>query len=183
MRRYILTGAPGGGKTSIIRELEALGHAVVEEAATDVIALQQAQGLAEPHTRPSFIDEIVKLQRERQMLAPDAPDGFQVFDRSPVCTCALARHLGYPVSEALAEELARIEREGIYQRQVFFIDNLGFVEPTAARRISFEESLKFEAVHEEVYRAFGYHLVRVPVDDPRRRAGLILRCIAGFDAG
>lgn len=48
MRRYILTGAPGCGKTAILRQLELVGFGVVEEAATDVIALRQAQGVAEP---------------------------------------------------------------------------------------------------------------------------------------
>jgi predicted ATPase len=38
MRRFIITGAPGAGKTAIIRELELDGFSVVEEAATDVIA-------------------------------------------------------------------------------------------------------------------------------------------------
>ncbi|HYK35716.1 AAA family ATPase [Alloacidobacterium sp.] len=37
MRRFIITGAPGAGKTAIIRQLELDGFGVVEEAATDVI--------------------------------------------------------------------------------------------------------------------------------------------------
>jgi predicted ATPase len=48
VRRYILAGAPGSGKTAIIRQLELDGFGVVEEAATDVIALDQARGVAEP---------------------------------------------------------------------------------------------------------------------------------------
>ena len=35
MRRFIITGAPGAGKTAIIRQLELDGFSVVEEAATD----------------------------------------------------------------------------------------------------------------------------------------------------
>ncbi len=38
MRCFILTGTTGSGKTSIIRELEKFGHAVIHEAATDIIA-------------------------------------------------------------------------------------------------------------------------------------------------
>jgi predicted ATPase len=33
MKRYVVTGAPGAGKTAIIRELEMDGFSVVEEAA------------------------------------------------------------------------------------------------------------------------------------------------------
>jgi predicted ATPase len=44
MRRFIITGAPGAGKTAIIRQLELDGFSVFEEAATDLIAAAQAQG-------------------------------------------------------------------------------------------------------------------------------------------
>ena len=50
-------------------QLELDGYAVVEEAATDVIALEQAAGVEQPWTHPSFIDTIVILQRQRQALA------------------------------------------------------------------------------------------------------------------
>ncbi len=36
--RVVLTGAPGSGKTTLLDALRLRGHAVVEEAATDVIA-------------------------------------------------------------------------------------------------------------------------------------------------
>jgi predicted ATPase len=62
MPQYILTGAPGSGKTAVLRLLEINGHAVVEEAATDTIALANALGRAEPWHDPAFIDTIVTLQ-------------------------------------------------------------------------------------------------------------------------
>jgi len=57
--------------------------------------------------------------------------------------------------------MERIKKGRIYQLQVFFIENLGFCEPTQARRISFEDSLRFEEIHEETYRSFGYEIVKV----------------------
>jgi len=48
MKRFIITGAPGAGKTAIIRQLKLEGFSVVEEAATDVIASAHARGEAEP---------------------------------------------------------------------------------------------------------------------------------------
>jgi predicted ATPase len=161
MKRYILTGTPGCGKTSIIRSLEVAGYLVVEEAATDIIALQQAQGIAEPWTGASFIDDIANLQRQRQVLVADLTTPTQFYDRSPLCTYALSRWLGYPISKTLSKEIERINAEGIYEKQVFFIENLGFCAPTAARKIGFEESLRFESVHEETYSSFGYDLIKV----------------------
>lgn len=149
MKRYILTGTPGSGKTSILQSLKNQGYAVVEEAATDIIALEQSQGNLEPWRQPDFIDNIVRLQKQRQIASSTEPFALQFYDRSPVCTFALSRHLGYPPSPMLLEELERIERGHIYQRQVFFVDHLGFIEPTEARKISFEEALTFERIHEE----------------------------------
>jgi len=161
MKRFIITGAPGAGKTAIIRQLELDGFSVVEEAATDVISALQDQGTIEPWTHPSFIDAIVHLQRDRQIRASYQPDEVQFHDRSVVCTAALAVYLGYPVSPFLATELERIQKEAIYQNRVFFIRNLGFITPTEARRISLEETLRFEKIHEQIYRKFGFELVPV----------------------
>ena len=161
MRRFIITGAPGVGKTAIIRQLELDGFSVVEEAATDVIAGAQAQGTAEPWRDPSFIDRIVVLQTQRQIRASYQPDEIQFHDRSVVCTAALAVFLAHPFSTTLARELDRIRANAIYQTRVFFIRNLGFIQPTEARRISFEEALRFERIHKETYRDFGFELVPI----------------------
>jgi predicted ATPase len=170
VRRYILTGAPGSGKTAVLRQLEVAGHAVVEEAATDVIARLQALGHDEPWRDPAFIDHIVTLQRHRQVSAGSA---LTFFDRSPVCTLALSRHLGLTASSALRAEIERIQASLIYEPTVFFIRNQGHVEATAARRISFEESLVFERTHETVYRELGFTLVEVPPAPLPERVGVI----------
>ena len=161
MKRYILTGTPGSGKTSILHELKSQGYWVVGEVATDVIAREQMRGNSEPHLQPDFIDTIVRLQMQRQLEASISPDELQWYDRSPICTLALSRYLGYPASASLLEEIERIERERIYQRQVFFIENLGFCQPTEARKITFAESLVFEKIHEEIYTSLGYNLIKI----------------------
>jgi len=177
MRRYILTGAPGSGKTAILRRLETEGYAVVEEAATDVIALSQAQGVAEPWLRVDFIDAVARLQRLRLDRASREPGQVQFHDRSVVCTQALAAYLGFPASDTLARELERIGNERTFERSVFFLQNLGFVAPTAARRISFAESMRFERIHEETYRAAGYDLVFIVRGTLEERVAAILAAL------
>jgi predicted ATPase len=177
MRRFILTGAPGAGKTAIIRQLELDGFSVVEEAATDVIAAAQAQGTLQPWAHPSFIDVIANLQRDRQIRASYQPDEVQFHDRCAVCTAALAVYLGYPYTHFLTGELERVKKEAIYQQRVFFIRNLGFVTPTEARRISFEETMRFEKIHQEIYRDFGFELVSVEPGTLAERVGKIKAAI------
>jgi predicted ATPase len=177
MNRYILTGTPGSGKTSILLALKNQGHAVVEEAATDIIAREQRQGNLEPWTQPDFIDKVVRLQHQQQIAASADTATLQFYDRSPLCTYALTRHLGYHPSPSLLEELERMEREHIYQEQVFFIDHLEFITPTEARRISLAEALRFERVHEETYTVFGYDCIHIAPASVAERVGSILaRC-------
>jgi len=177
MRRFILTGAPGAGKTAIIRQLEIDGFSVVEEAATDVIAAAQAQGTARPWTDPSFLDTVAKLQKDRQIRASHQTDEDQFHDRCIVCTAALATYLGRPYTPFLASELDRVKKEAIYQPKVFFIRNLGFITPTEARQISFEEALRFEKIHEQTYRNFGFELVSVEPGSLAERVRIIAAAI------
>lgn len=159
-REIILTGAPGAGKTLVLRALEAEGLDVVEEAATDVIGLEQGRGSAEPWTRPEFIETIARLQVQR--LARPAAGTVRVHDRSLFCTLALAEFMGHPAPDYLMQSIEYAIENGVFERRVLFFDLLGFIVNTEARRISLEESRRFEAVHEAVYGRFGFELVRVP---------------------
>ena len=94
-----------------------------------------------------------------------------------MCTAALAVYLGHPVSPFLAGELERIKREAIYETRVFFIRNLGFVTPTEARRISFEETVHFEKIHEETYHDFGFDLISVEPGSVAERVSMIKAAI------
>lgn len=182
MPRYVLTGTPSAGKTAILRLLERAGYGVVEEAATDVIALEQALGRRSPEQYPDFIDKITALQQLRQIrMRP--PAGLPVFfDRSPVCTLALARFLGKPVPALLTAELERMAADRVYERSVFFVRNLGFVTPTAIRKISFPDSVQFERVHEQEYREHGFELIEVPPAPVADRVELICRTVSSLAA-
>ncbi|MET8062351.1 AAA family ATPase [Micromonospora sp. NPDC005686] len=173
MPGYILTGTPGSGKTAILRHLEVDGYPVVEEAATDVIALHQALGRPEPWREPDFADQVLALQRERCRRAEANGSDVVFHDRSPLCTLALCRYLDLPVPSALTDEIERMTAERRYERTVFFVRHQGFVEATAARRISFAESLLFERVHELTYLEAGFDLVDVPAGPLSTRVALI----------
>ena len=94
-----------------------------------------------------------------------------------MCTAALAVYLGRPYTPFLASELERVKKEAIYQHRVFFIRNLGFITPTEARRISFEETVRFEKIHEETYRDFGFELVSVEPRSLVERVSIIKAAI------
>lgn len=172
----ILTGAPGAGKTSIIRQLELEGIDVVEEAATDVIALEQALGIEQPWLDHGFTGRIARLQLLRQGRQPAS--AVRVFDRSPICTLALAEYLGHPVPPLLRKAVENIVAAGTYEKRVVLVELLGFITPTAARRISYADSQRFEAFHVAAYERFGFELVRLPPASIDERAAAVRRILA-----
>jgi predicted ATPase len=166
---HILTGAPGAGKTVILRGLERAGLAVVEEAATDIIAWAQATGDDAPWEHPDFIDGILALQRRRQENATAGP---VVFDRSPVCTLVLARFLGHAPSPAL--QAAAIACRARYAGEVFFVESLAAIVNTPARRISLDEARRFGDLHRQVYAELDFDLIDVPPGLPIERCDFVL---------
>lgn len=170
--RFILTGAPGAGKTALIRHLEAFGHEIVEEAATDVIALAQASGTDRPWERPEFIADIAALQAWREAAPMRASRRFA--DRSIFCTLALAEWLGHPVPDGVLATADQLAASNWFERRVFFIEQLGFIENTEARRISLEDATRFGAVHEAVYQRYGFELIRIRPASIAERAATIL---------
>ena len=174
MTHHILTGAPGAGKTSIILALTQMGHATVAEAATDINAQMMAEGTAEPWRAPDFIDRITHLQQQRLSTAMQEAHPHYFHDRSLFCTLALAEYLNLPPSPSLLAECERLMHNATFAHDVFFIEPLGFIENTSIRRISYENTLKFGAVHERVYERYGYNLIRIPPAPVAARIALIL---------
>ena len=179
MRRYIFTGAPGAGKTTLLAALAAGGYAVVDEAVTDLIESRQAEGVEDPWTDPDFLSVILTLQQHRQAAATSGD--LTLFDRSPVCTLALARYGGHRVPADLRDEVARLARDGFYQREVFMVRPIGFIERTAVRRISYDDSLRFERIHEQTYTEFGFCLVDVPPAPVAERVEIVEEMLRGLE--
>jgi hypothetical protein len=110
----------------------------------------------------SSIAGLNRRRCERQQRPPPVATALQLFDRSPICTLALAHYIGRPISPMLAAEVDRVVADGVNPPRVFFVHLLRFVTPTTARRISYPQSVGFERLHQQAYRNHGFELVDVP---------------------
>jgi predicted ATPase len=63
IKRFIFTGTPGSGKTSVILALEKLGYDVIHEVPTDVISQEQAKGIKKPWESLEFVDQIIRMKK------------------------------------------------------------------------------------------------------------------------
>ncbi len=121
--------------------------------------------MEKPWEEPDFVDQITHMQKKRQM---DATEALQFYDRAPFCTYALGKYLAhwkgieFTPSPVLLDEIDRCIKNGVYQNRIFFFENLGFIELTSARKISYEDALVFEQIHLDVYKDFGFDIMMVP---------------------
>ncbi|WP_202149582.1 DEAD/DEAH box helicase family protein [Candidatus Sarmatiella mevalonica] len=89
---------------------------------------------------------------------------FAILRHSPFCTYALGKYLThwkgleFKPSPVLFDEIDRCLKKRRYQNRIFFFENLGFIEHTDARKISYEDALIFEQIHLNVYKEFGFEI-------------------------
>lgn len=168
MKKYILTGGPGTGKSSIIRALE-LYHKeqVIDEAAEDYIRLRQAQGVKEPWLEKDFQEGILKLQILReQKIHPEAKRVF--IDRS------VLDGLAYTEDEQIKKKILEAEKKAGYEKKVFLIEHLGQTEKTAVRRENHEEAVKLGEKLGQIYKELGYEVIRIPAGPLEERVAKVL---------
>jgi len=168
-KKYILTGGPGSGKSSLILSLEHRGEYCIREAAEDIIRYRQALGNKEPWLNPEFQDWILKLQQQREA---GIPKGIEraFLDRGILDGLAYFKKNGKEPSEAIKEATKNLD----YEKTAFLIENLGNCLKTEVRRESLEEALQIERLIEETYRNLGYEIKKIKAGPLEERTDKIL---------
>jgi predicted ATPase len=166
----LITGCSGGGKSTLLAELHARGHKVVEEPGRRIVKHElQIGGLALP-----WIDEmaftnlaIATALADRDVAKTQSECVF--FDRGLIdAASALERLSGQPVLE-------RLNALHPYHRQVFMAPPWPELYVTdEERRHGFEAGLaEYERLHREL-PALGYDMVILPKATVSARADFVL---------
>lgn len=172
-KRYILTGGPCAGKSSTLLELESMGEKIVHEAATDVCLRLIAKGISEPYKKPGFNEEILRLQKHRQ-LCTDQTSKRVIFDRSPIDVGVYYDLFGMKRSPEQEKAVQEIHTNHIYEKTIFLLEQLNSFENSTVRPETPEVALAIEKMIEQEYLKQGFRVIHIPMGTVEERAQKIL---------
>jgi predicted ATPase len=175
---FILTGAPGSGKTAILNRLGD-EFRCVDEPAREVLAEQRATGGSGTWDQDPSLFVHLLLQRSIEKFAMARRSaGTVVFDRGiPDCVVYAVRAGTDPTPSLEAVDAYR------YQSQVLFLEPWSEIYETDEERVmSFDDTTSFSEELRDVYERSGYTLVDVPRDSIADRAAFVRMSIARFGA-
>lgn len=164
-RHFVLTGAPGAGKTTLITALRRRGLNCVDEVARRVIQVQaQIRGVDLRLSDPGLVVELMLQGDMANYLAAD-PQAPTLFDRGVVDA------VGIPRLPHHAAAVARFR----YAPVVFAAPPWEAIyRPDAERTQTFAEAIESHDRVTAAYRAADYEIVPLPLADLEARADFVL---------
>ncbi len=164
---FVITGAPGAGKTTLINHLREVGLSCVDEPARAVLADQRAcQGDGVPEKNPRKFTELFLARSIDSFKKYTDVSETVIFDRSVVDTIGYASHL-----EIDATPFERTAKEYQYNLNVFVFKPWKEIYTTDdERKMSFEAAMRFHEQIIKAYQQLDYLLIEVPRGTVRERA-------------
>jgi len=176
-RKFVLTGGPGVGKSSVIKELEKQGYQVSPEAFTELYDEVRTQGKLDT----LFVDPIKfrydLMAKQQHLESLLRKEGLTFLDRSKHDIVFFGKYFGLKLPQDLVDEIQKTDLE-----LVFFLDLLSkeYYENTNVRQESQEESLKIHNFLKEEYKKTGLKIIDVPFDTVENRVKFIVDSVSKF---
>ncbi len=161
MAKYVLTGGPSTGKTTLIKKISEHGFLTIEEQAAKIILEEIAKEKADPDYTAivpwkrfrEFQDIVIANQIESEKRCNYK---INFLDRSLVDNLAYAELQGVDLGETYQQI-----KEANYTR-IFFIERINQYENNHYRKEDEDYAIK---VHEKIYELYdrlGYDIIKVP---------------------
>ena len=170
-RRYIITGAPGTGKTAIINALMQKGYSCAEEISREIIAEQLSVGgdILPWKNQIAFENHIAYLRKEQYLKSSGNENYF--FDRSSIDCIAYLKANKLEITP----EITEITKQSIFNKQVFITPIWEEIYINDGERMEdIKAANNIEKSLIEIYKSLGYTLVKVPKLSVSERVNFIL---------
>ncbi len=170
---FVITGAPGGGKTSIITELERRGFKCLPEESRILIKeLVEIDSPALPWRDILVFNKLLLDRQIKQYLA--AKDETCFLDRSFVDNIGYLKHSGVQVIDSISEIIDKYR----FHNTVFFTEPWKEIYTKDSERVeSFSTASKLSKFIKEAYIESGYEVVSIPKLPVSKRVDFILERI------
>lgn len=169
LNRFVITGGPGGGKTTILTALAERGYNFAQESARRIIKERLAAGLS-PRPEPvSFAQEILSADIDKYRKADSCCHTF--FDRGVLDAL-------YMLNEENAltqEQVEHYIQDFPYNRTVFLLPPWkGIYVTDSERDQTFEQAVEVYDGIKRWYLQWGYEVLEVPRSPIEKRVSFIL---------
>lgn len=171
--RYVLTGGPGGGKTTILSALAERGYSSAPESARRIIKERLAAGLSPRPDPVSFAQEILSADIKKYQAASFCGSAM-FFDRGILDALYMLNAEG-----ALThEKIAKYVQEFPYNNVVFLLPPWKEIYGTDSERDqTFEESVEVFEGMKRWYFQWGYKTLEVPKGNINDRISFIFETV------
>lgn len=172
---FILTGAMGAGKSTILKELRKLGLRCIDEPARQILAEQRAiEGSGVPdHDQKLFTDLLLSrsIYQFKQMENIHNP---VVYDRG------IPDNIGYAkLFDLDTHSSTKAAHQYQYNKHVFFLPDWEEIyENDDERKMTFCQAKLFGDEVRKIYEDLNCNIIEVQVGTPLERANFIHRSIA-----
>jgi len=171
--RYIVTGGPGGGKTTILSALAERGYSFAPESARRIIKERLAAGLSPRPDPVSFAQEILSADIEKYQTASSC-DCAMFFDRGVLD----ALYMLDAESALTRERIAKYVQEFPYNNVVLLLPPWKEIYGTDSERDqTFEESVEVFEGMKRWYLQWRYKTLEVPRGNINERVSFILETV------
>ncbi|MDQ3020366.1 MAG: AAA family ATPase [Bacteroidota bacterium] len=171
---FILSGAMGGGKSTILKQLREKGYLCIDEPARQILEEQRSiEGEGVPEKNPELFVQLMLSRSINQYKINSKYNDVVFFDRGIPDLIAHA-----DLSNTSRKVYINASKVYLYNKNVFMFKGWKEIYTTDdERKMDFDSAKKFGVSVSDIYKELGYNIIDVPFISVEKRVEYIIDLI------